>query len=209
MFRKYSKYSLNLISSFALVLITSGFAYCTGQIQKPELYSPNAIDQQIIRDNQASKSKNTGGISFGGIKLDDSAFYDVPSEKCSGVTSAQIIRLYKLKEPVFVFLTKNGYGVAEFEPTLKELETGITRRGTCLLKVGDKLKGKIDCRGVRVIKKEPYKNCAYEARIWSHSSDQFGAFDTVEKLFRVQFGEYRKKCIYKKNKQIKDRLLKF
>ena len=105
--------------------------------------------------------------------------------------------------------SQNGYGVAEIEPTLKELETGVTRRGKCILRAGNELEGEIDCRGVRVVKRSPYKNCAYEIKVWSHSNDLLASFDVVEKLFKVQFGEYRKSCTYIKKKELKDRLIKF
>jgi hypothetical protein len=155
-------------------------------------------------------SVTTPGLSIGGISLDDSQFYEIKPEKCKGESVAEILNEYSLTEKLFVFKTENGFGIMSLEPTLKEIETGVRRNRLCTTKQGLKLKGEIDCRGVRVIKQEPYEGCAYEAKIWEHGLSQQQAFNLVYDKLKVQFKNYRADCILPpKPKSLSDRMIKF
>jgi hypothetical protein len=157
----------------------------------------------------SSPTTYTPGFGFGGIQFNDSLLYDIPPEKCSGTSSAEVIKEYVLTDKVFIFKTQNGYGVAELNQTLKEIETGVRRKKNCPISVGLKLGGEIDCRGVRVIKEEPYEGCAFEAKIWGHSLSEADAFALVYTRLQTQFKEYKDKCVLPpKPKPLSERMLK-
>jgi hypothetical protein len=166
----------------------------------------------VIRpgDPGTSKQTHTPGFGWGGIPFNDSSLYEIPPEKCSGKSSAEIVGEYGLTEKFYVFKTERGYGVISLEQTLKELETGVRRRKTCPIAKGLKLNGEIDCRGVRVIKADPEDGCAYEAKVWGHSLNESGAFALAYDKLQGQFKEYKAKCIAPpKGKTLQERMVKF
>lgn len=149
------------------------------------------------------------GFAWGGIPLDDSTLYEIRPEKCKAPSTAEIIGEYSLTDKVYLFKTPNGYGVASLDQTLKEIETGTRRKKICPINVGLKISGDIDCKGVRVIKEDPYEGCAFESKIWAHSLNETQAFALVYEKLKAQHKDYKQQCIVPVKRTIKDSMLKF
>ncbi len=172
-----------------------------------EMQTTDERGQQIIRPGSGGY---TPGFGFGGIPFNDSQLYEIPPEKCKGSSSAQLLTEYGHTDKLFLFKTDAGYGVMGLEQTLKELETGVRRKKNCPIAVGIKLAGEIDCRGVRVIKEDPYEGCAFEAKVWGHSLTEAQAFALIYSKLQGQFKEYKEKCVLPPApKSLKDRMINF
>jgi|GEM_PF-3751453 len=158
--------------------------------------------------------KYTPGIKWGGISLDDSAFYDIPTEKCKEKSQAEIISKYVLNGKVYIFKTDKGYGVADIELSYRDVETGVRRSALpnlagCRIVPGLKLYGDIDCKGQRLVKKDPYEGCAYDLKIWGHSLSEQQAFELVYHRLQNNFLEYKNNCTPKPRKKTLQERMRF
>lgn len=168
-------------------------------------------DQTDLQDKQ----KYTPGMKIGGISLDESEFYEIPTEKCKASSAGTIEGKYFLTNRVYIFKTPEGYGVADIEPSFKDLETGVRRESmsnnpACRLIEGTTIEGELDCNGARMVKRVPYEGCAYDIKVWGHGLSERQAFELVHKRLQVQFIDYREKCIpAKPEKTLQDRVKVF
>ncbi len=203
---KKSIYSFGVASIFCL----NAFLFITASFSADLPINPSHSGGVNNDPSVNSSSISTPGLSIGGIALDDSQFYEIKPEKCKGESTAEILNEYSLTEKLFLFKTENGYGIMSLEPTLKEIETGVRRNRLCTTKKGLKLKGEVDCRGVRVIKQYPYEGCAYEAKVWEHGLSQEAAFNLAYEKLKTQFKTYKSECILPpKPKPLSERMMKF
>ncbi|MDX1920070.1 MAG: hypothetical protein SFU25_04955 [Candidatus Caenarcaniphilales bacterium] len=171
--------------------------------------SINATNINPAPDN-LNQSTHIPGLGWGGIPFSESVFQEIPSEKCSGETVAEIIAEYELSKKIYLLKTSKGLVVAGLEQTLKDIETGQHRKKMCPVAVGMKLNGEIDCKGMRVIKEEPFKGCAYEAKVYAHSLPEGQAFNMVYSKLKGQFMEFKKECVLPpKPKSLGDSMIKF
>lgn len=161
-------------------------------------------------DDTNPQPTHVPGLGWGGIPFNESIFQEIPSEKCSGESTAEIVGEYELSKKVYLLKTNKGLVVAGLEQTLKDIETGQHRKKMCPVVVGMKLSGEIDCKGVRTIKEDPFKGCAYEAKIYAHSMDDSQAFKMVYNKLKSQFSEFKKECVLPpKPKSLGDSMIKF
>jgi hypothetical protein len=188
----------------AIVLLMG--TVCSVKAEAP--FDPSYQNNQGPNGNNNS-SVYVPGISWGGIPLDDGSLYDIKPEKCKGSTTAEIIGEYNLIDKLFLLKTENGYVVAALDQTLKEIETGVRRKRLCSASKGMKIQGDIDCKGVRVVKQEPYDGCAFEAKVWGHSMTEQQAFNLLFERVKAQFMEYKKQCVVPAKRSIQDSFIKF
>lgn len=170
-------------------------------------------DQSTLGDRGAYKP----GMSVGGITLDDSDFYEIPTEQCKAESKAKIIDFFWLTSKVFILKTDQGFIVANLDLSLRDLETGVQRSSainknknqqlSCKLTEGIELSGEIDCKGARIIKKEPYEGCAYDIKVWAHSLSETQAYKLAIKKLQEQFVDYKSECVIQKKTSIKDRMI--
>ncbi|MDX1918387.1 MAG: hypothetical protein SFT81_04530 [Candidatus Caenarcaniphilales bacterium] len=164
-------------------------------------------------DPDANTQSYTPGLGLGGISVNDTSFYEIPPEKCLGESTAEIIKEFGLTDRIFLFKTSAGYGVAELAPTYVNLQTGVRRKadGTvkrCSIDIGMQFAGEIDCKGKRNVRREPYENCDFEAKIWAHSLNEGDAYTFAISKLVTQFKNYREKCIIPAGpKSIQERML--
>ncbi len=173
-----------------------------------------AQNNSPVQDGQIeNNTKYTPGLKLGGISIDESEFQEMPTEKCQGETIATIIKSYSLTKDLYLIKTEKGFGIAEIDLSFRDLETGVRRssrseKASCKITKGLVIKGEIDCKGARLIKKEPYDNCAYDIKVWAHSMTEVDAIDLIAKMLQLQFLDYRKTCVIApKSKSIQDRMM--
>ncbi len=187
------------------LLLGSSFAVLAAD----EIINPLAPKGTVL-DTGAAPAPTVSGISFGGISLNDSSFYEIPTEKCpKGDVVAELVGEYGLTEKVYIFQSERGYGVVEMSQIYRDLETGVRRKSnnSCRVFKGMKIQGELDCKGIKTVKKEPYENCAFEAKIWGHSQSELGAFALVTSKLDKQFREYASKCQpVSQGKSLKERM---